>query len=150
MGIFGPHAHYPPPLQMAVDHAERFSAMLCEIGIRQCPATAEARAWLTGRDQEVEAAVTDVLSDWSSGRLETDAAERAISSYLRAAHAGARRHLGLGEIPPCCLADVETTRAVGTHDDSATTVRIDRRASPENDTLVDPPSMVADEEDGEP
>jgi hypothetical protein len=47
MGIFGPY--YPPLLQLAISHAERFAVLLSGIEVCHSPAESAAQAWLTGR-----------------------------------------------------------------------------------------------------
>lgn len=142
MGVFGPY--YPALLQLAVSHAERFASMLSSIEVYERPSEEMARAWLTGRMEEVEMVVACVVDDWSSGRLSEDGAERAISSYLRAMHAGARTYLGLEDVPECCLGDVNSTIAQSEADHQASTVAVPQPARVESDTLVDPAAVLAE------
>ena len=142
MGVFGPY--YPPALQLAVSHAEAFAALLEQIGVYESPSEEMARAWLTGRTEEIEMVVGHVVEDWKAGRLSEEAAEGAISSYLRAMHAGARTALGLGDVPECCLGDVASTIALSEADHAASTIAVPQPARPEGDTLVDPASLLAE------
>jgi hypothetical protein len=142
MGVFGPY--YPPLLQLAVSHAERFAAMLAEIEVYEQPTEEMARAWLTGRTEEIEMVVGCVVEDWKAGRLPVEAAERAVSSYLRAMHAGAQRHLELDTVPECCLGDVASTIALGAADHEASTVALPQRARTEGDTLIDPAALLGE------
>jgi hypothetical protein len=143
MAIFGPY--YPPALQLAISHAERFAAILWSIEVRRGLPDDAARAWVSGRAEEVETLIACVVDDWRAGRLTEEAAEGAVSSYLRIMHAGARRHLGLDEVPECCLGDVAPTVTMSPVDEEPPTVAVasalDRSAG---DTLVDPAAVLAD------
>jgi hypothetical protein len=142
MGIFGPY--YPPLLQLAISHAERFAVLLSGIEVCQAPAEDAARAWLTGRSEEIETVIECVVDDWNAGRLSEEAAEAAVSSYLRAMHAGARRHLGLGDVAACCLGDVAATVAQISVEEDARTLVLTPRTRTEGDTFVDPAAVLAD------
>ncbi|MGH7298579.1 MAG: hypothetical protein ACRELB_26805, partial [Polyangiaceae bacterium] len=67
MGIFGPY--YPPLLQLAMSHAERFAAVLSSVEVRQRPPGETAQAWLTGRTEEIETVIGCLVEDWKAGRL---------------------------------------------------------------------------------
>jgi hypothetical protein len=92
MGIF--QAQYPSQLQQVMDHAERFAALLATANSRSHVWDDAAQAWLTSRFDEIEAVVGALVADWQAGQLSERAAVVAISSYLRAMHAGADRRLG--------------------------------------------------------
>jgi hypothetical protein len=141
MGVFGPY--YPALLQLAVSHAEAFEALLEHIEVYEGPSETMARAWLTGRTEEIEMVVTCVVDDWKSGRLSEEAAERAISSYLRAMHAGARTFLGLDDVPECCVGDAASTIARDIASE-ASTVAVPQPDRAQGDTLVDPAALKAE------
>ena len=65
MTVFGPH--YPAKLQPIINHAERLAALLHEHEIRNPPSDDAARAWLTGRAEEVEMVVGFIVADWREG-----------------------------------------------------------------------------------
>ncbi|HEY1698013.1 MAG TPA: hypothetical protein VGG39_37895 [Polyangiaceae bacterium] len=143
MGIFGPY--YPPLLQPAISHAERFAVLLSCFEACRRPLAEAARAWLTGRTEEVEMVIGCLVEDWKAKRLSEEATEGAVSSYLRAVHAGARQHLGLDEVPECCLGDVAATVTLSPVDEEPATVAVVRAPDlPTGDTLVDPAAVLAD------
>jgi hypothetical protein len=146
MGIFGPHAHYPLALQQAVDHAERFAALLATVEVRHRPADRAARAWLTGRSEELEMVIAAIVADWIAGRLTADGTTSAVLSYLRAVHAGAERYLRLGPMPACCLGDIAATHPYTPYEQAALTVRVPTLTKSDSDTLVDPASLVQGED----
>jgi hypothetical protein len=144
MGIFGPHAGYPLALKQAVDHAERLATILSTVEVRHRPDDRAARAWLTGRSEELEMVIEAIVGDWIAGRLTADGATSAVTSYLRAMHAGAERHLRLGPMPACCLDDIAATQPYSPSDEIASTVRVPPLTKSDSDTLVDLAPLVAD------
>jgi hypothetical protein len=142
MGVFGPY--YPPLLQLAVSHAERFAALLAQVEVYEHPSEEMARAWLTGRTEEIEMVVGCVVDDWKLGRLSEEAAERAVSSHLRAMHAGAQKHLALDPVPECCLGDVTATVARTASDHEVSTVAVPQPTRTASDTLVDPAALLGE------
>ena len=83
MKVFGPL--YPLPLQLAVNHAERFCTLLD--GYEQLPPSSDENfvAWLTGRAGEVVRVVENAVVDWNDGQT-ADAAGMRIEQYLRCLH----------------------------------------------------------------
>ncbi len=109
-----------------MSHAERFAALLAEIEVYERPGEETARAWR------------------KAGRLSEEAAERAVSSYLRAMHAGAQNHLDLDTVPECCLGDVASTVSESAEEHQASTVAVPQPDRTQGDTLVDPAAFLAD------
>ncbi len=110
MNIYGPF--YPADLQRMVNHAERFaravarSASMLSLsraaGPRAVDDRTDAELWLTGRTEEIEAYVGDVVADWRGGRLRARAAALALRRYLSDLHLGFVAFVGGGVAPPCC------------------------------------------------
>lgn len=143
MSVFGPH--YTAPLQPVIDHAERFAAILSEQENGNPPSDDDARAWLTGRSEEVEMAVALIVADWRAGQLTEGAAVSAIASYLRGMHVGAERHLSAGPMLECCAGDAAVTVPLTPHDQRAEHGSVP--AGPSADTLVGPGPLLVDSYD---
>jgi hypothetical protein len=144
MSVFGPL--YPPALQAAVSHAERFSHLLGEAEALHAPTDALGRAWLLGRTEEIETVLGCIVEDWKAGRLTPDGAASAVTAYLTALHVGAQRTLGLRRVAPCCEdGDAITLRPV-THDAETRLIpridRIDRSTHEAAETLFDPRAIL--------
>jgi hypothetical protein len=149
MSIFGPY--YPSGLQQVVNHAERFASLLHQHETRTPPSDESGRTWVTGRAEELEIVVGFVIADWQNGELTEGAATSAIASYLRAVHARAERHLRIGLVPKCCVAEMAPTEPATPYDNVtvrafATATAASATAAATGDTLIDPASMVPDEE----
>jgi hypothetical protein len=142
MGIFGPH--YPPPLQQAVNHAERFAEYVSNVEARQRPSDERAKAWLIGRAEELETVITCIVGDWQHARLSLEAAAHAISSYVRAMHEGAEAYLGIGTEFDYCSADVSVTAPITPYQQEAETVYVDPREPRTSDTLVDASALLGE------
>jgi hypothetical protein len=59
-------------------------------------------------------------------------------------HAGARRHLGFGDVAACCLGDVAATVAQSSGEGDTRTLVLAPPTRTEGDTLVDPAAVLAD------
>ncbi len=105
-GVFGPR--YAPPLQAVVNHAERFSELLAQVGLRGAEDD-RTRAWLTHRREEFELVLALIVGDWADSRIGLAEAARAAALYLDDLHAGARRCLGLGPALGCCSGESSPT-----------------------------------------
>jgi hypothetical protein len=103
MSVF--EAEYPLQLQQVIDHARRFIALLASAGAMGL----RGRVWLTGRTEEIETVLGALVADWRDGSLPEMAAVAAISSYLRAMHAGAEQHVGTGAEATCCQTEAAST-----------------------------------------
>ncbi|HEY1698009.1 MAG TPA: hypothetical protein VGG39_37875 [Polyangiaceae bacterium] len=134
MAIFGPQ--YPFRLQQVIDHAERFVALLTSMRVRGEPSGDVARAWLTGRVEEIESVLGTLVADWRGGRLSESSAVAAVSSYLGAMHAAAERQLGTEAEAECCRSDVANTIPLTAYGDDGATA----------DTLPGSPAALADSE----
>ncbi len=110
MTIYGPRC-YPPGLQLAINHAERFTQLMNRLEATKPPEDPLGRAWLTGRADEVETVLASFVADWHAGRLSAAAAETAANSYLQTLHAGAQRRLGPISLY-CCGDDNLTTPTI--------------------------------------
>jgi hypothetical protein len=105
MSTFG--RTYPPFLQEAVDHAERFVLLLESIDTRT--GRTSAGTWLLGRVEEVECLVGALIEDFRRDRASEAEAAKAVSGYLKALHKGLA--IQFGELAPCCCADSMTRTA---------------------------------------
>jgi len=110
MKIFGPF--YPLPLQSAVNHAERFCALL--EGYELTPPSDDERflAWLTGRAGEVTTVVGSAVTDWRNGAYSDDAAGMRIEQYMRGLHEALVLYDVINDrtgLPDCCVAPHNTT-----------------------------------------
>lgn len=127
---------YPHRLRCAVSHAESLCILLSRLGARRGDLT--ARAWLTGRRQEVACFVQQVGRDYRSKKLDETAATTAVDAYLAALHAGLRTHFGVRS-PACCQASVAITIVASPFaDDDPTTVYVRRPES----RLPSPPRLT--------
>ena len=123
MSAFAPA--YSSQLQAALDHAERFAAFLLDREIHHPPPNETGRAWLTGRSEEVEMVTGFILTDWRAGKVTDAGAFAAVSSYVRAMHIGARRHLRLDRTLECCGREgVAMTTLLAPHDQGPATQRL--------------------------
>ena len=109
MKVFGPL--YPLPLQLAVNHAERFCALLDSY--EQSPPSSDENfvAWFTGRAGEVVRVVENAVADWNDGQT-ADAAGMRVEQYLRGLHEDLLMHDVVNDwtgLPVCCIAPHSTT-----------------------------------------
>jgi hypothetical protein len=140
LGVFGPR--YAPPLQAVVNHGERFSELLVEVGLRGVDDD-DARAWLTHRCEEIELVLWLIVSDWAEGRLGLEEAARAAAIYLDDLHAGAKRFLGLDPSLDCCRAEASPTIIeVDAHDALTRPVAEAVFRSDPGETWVDPETLL--------
>jgi hypothetical protein len=137
MSVFGPK--YPPPLQGAILHAERFCELVADLEPRRRSRADEGRRWLVRRRREIATVLELVVNDWAAGRLGLEEASREVGLYLGDLHAGARRSLGLGPVLECCLLDDSLTAIPACTEE--TSVRLGQ-AAVANDTLFDPSTLV--------
>ncbi len=136
MSVFGPH--YPPELQLTIDHAQRFAALLSQCEVRTPPRDERGRAWLTGRSQEVEMVVGFIAADWRAGRLTEAGAVSAVTAFLRAMHGEAERHLRLGPVLTCCTGDAAVTMPLTGYDPAPTCPSSTSDSDTVTDTKTEP------------
>ena len=143
MGVFGPR--YPAPLQAVMNRAERFCALLsCGEGL-YTPRDARARAWRTGRTEEISLVLALLAGDWESGRVGVGAATRAAAAYLDDLHAGARVLLGGARVFACCVEnDARTVLAPAGDAVTRLLEGVAPAARPADETLFDPRGMLLD------
>lgn len=110
MSVF--RGSYPSDLQKVVDHAKRLAKLLAQME-QGC-----SDAWFFGRAAELRGVVSLAVADWRSGARDSDAASRAIVSYLDAMHRGASRKLRCGLALECCELD-DVITSVGACEDGA-------------------------------
>ena len=139
MSVFGPK--YPPPLQAAMSHAERFCELVADLELRRRSRAEEGRRWLVRRRQEIVTVLGLLVGDWAEGRIALEEASREIDKYLGDLHAGARRSLGLGPVLECCtLGDSVTVIPQGA-EETPIGVHLGP-ATVGNDTLFDPSALL--------
>jgi hypothetical protein len=102
MSAFGPF--YPPALQHAINHAERFSDILARLPV--AAAEDAETAWIVGRVDEIACFVRAITRDWRGGGIEECRAAVAIGMYVDGLHAGLVRRLGVGTLACCAVLDV--------------------------------------------
>ncbi|MGH7434850.1 MAG: hypothetical protein ACRENE_04180, partial [Polyangiaceae bacterium] len=108
MSVF--RGKYPPEMQKVVGHARRLAKLLAELE------QARTDAWFFGRVGELRGVVSLAVADWRSGASDSEAARRAIVSYLDAMHRGASHKLRCGLALACCEFD-DTITSVGEDED---------------------------------
>ena len=106
---------FPRPLLLSVHHAKSLCGVLSRLRapredaerasqtVALEPARKLARAWLSGRRQEVECFVEHVTTNVQSSLLGEVLAARAIDGYLTLLHEGLAVHFGV-RFPSCCAA----------------------------------------------
>jgi hypothetical protein len=139
MSVFGPK--YPPPLQAAILHAERFCDLVADLEQRRNSRADEGRRWLVRRRREIATVLELVVTDWDAGRLGLEEASREVGLYLGDLHAGARRSLGLGPVLECCLLDDSLTVIPACTEETSIYIGLGP-AAVANDTLFDPSTLV--------
>src|SRR5580658_8166918 len=123
----------PRSLRLSVHHAGSLAAFITCLeesrgGSSRHPASTleprreKARAWLSGRAQEIECFVTDIACDIHRGALDEVRAATAIDDYLLTLHEGLARHLG-ERFPACC----RTSSAAVTEAPTSPEDRVTRR-----------------------
>jgi hypothetical protein len=139
-GVFGPR--YAPPLQAVVNHAERFSELLAQVGFRGAEDD-RARAWLTHRREEIELVLALIVGDWAKSCIGLAEAARAAALYLDDLHAGARRCLGLGPALDCCSGESSPTVVAADLHQAVTRPVVEKvfRSDP-GETWVDPRTLL--------
>lgn len=111
------HGQYPRDLRKVIDHAKRLTKILASLE------RGHGDAWFLGRAGELRGVVSLALADWRSGTRDTEAAGKAILSYVDTLHRGASRKLGCGLALECCDHDEVITLAA--FDDGTSTAGID-------------------------
>jgi len=139
MSVFGPK--YPPPLQAAMSHAERFCELVADLELRRRSRAEEGRRWLVRRRQEIVTVLELLVGDWAEGRIALEEASREIDKYLRELHAGVRRSLGLGPVLECCTPGDSVTVIPAGADETPVRVPLGP-AVLGNDTLFDPSALL--------
>jgi|HubBroStandDraft_2_1064218.scaffolds.fasta_scaffold66097_2 RNA polymerase sigma factor (sigma-70 family) len=141
---------YPRDLRKVIGHAKRLMKILSTIE------RGHTDAWFLGRAGELRGVVSLALADWRSGTRDTEAAGKAILSYVDALHRGASRKLRCGLALECCALD-EVITAVAL-DEWVSTAGVD---TPSAATLVthgptlpagwvDSPEILARVREGQP
>ena len=97
MGVF--RSQYPKDLAKVIQHAKRMTCVLNELE------RVRTDAWFMGRSGELRGVVSLALADFRSGASDTEAAGRAILSYVDALHRGASERLRCGLALDCCELD---------------------------------------------
>jgi hypothetical protein len=139
MSVFGPK--YPPPLQGAIIHAERFCELVADLETRRRSRVDEGRRWLVRRRREIATVLELVVNDWAAGRLGLQEASREVGLYLGDLHAGARRSLGIGPVLDCCIVDESLTVVPARTEETSIRIGLGT-AAVANDTLFDPSTLV--------
>src|SRR5579872_3946194 len=104
-------------LEAALEHAERFAALLARVEATECARAGAARSWLVGRPEEVRAVLWLLGGDCAAGHITADQATRAVVGYLAELHAEAGRHLGWDPVLECCAdGDSPTVPRAEVHD----------------------------------
>ena len=147
MGAFS--GQYPRELGKVIAHAKRLTKVLTKIE------RSGADPWFLGRAGELRGVVSLALADWRSGASDTEAAGKAIASYIDALHQGASMRLRCGLALECCetgdvitaVAPDEERSMAGT--DTASTVATQATNAPTVQTgWVDSSEMLARVRDG--
>jgi hypothetical protein len=103
--------HYPPVLQVVLDHAARLAELLTQRE-RACTPEEAGALWLAGRATEVQCVAAAAAVDWHEGRRSAASAAGRLARYLRDLHEGLAIHLGVG-MPSCCRPPDDTVRGLG-------------------------------------
>lgn len=146
MSVFGPK--YPPELQAAINHAERFCELLARLEKRRPELARAGRRWLVRRREEIETVLDLIVQDLVSDCVDLSEATRSAASYLAELHVGAQRALGLGALLECCIEDEALTLSVASCReavtlDAVTTIALGRaRAGAAGETWFDPSALL--------
>lgn len=115
--VFGPF--YPTPLQLSVNHAERFTnelrrheRELCGSRWFEAAEASRGERWILGRADEVEAFAADVIREWRAKSISIEIAASVIAGYLLDLHSAYSSELGVLS-PECCDERAKRTIASG-------------------------------------